>query len=615
MPGSGLDDQSSLDTEDAVGDSTVAVKLARVQTRMRQLEALSVALSEAISLDQVATAAVTQGLRAMGASVALLAVLTPDEQELELVAASGVPLASRDGWRRFPTGGGSPLARAVRESRSVFVESLEQARATDPAAASDLERLGAQALVAVPVRANGQISAAMALAFEQQRAFEEDDRGFIAALAAQCAQALLRSKLYTAERLARRTAELNADRARRLQEVTAALSDARGAREVVQVILERGLAALGAEAGGVVKLSDDGLWFEYVDGIGFAPEVVERYRKFPVNTPVPTRDVAITHRPVFIESIDEWKERYSLPDRASLPDGSWAALPLKAGDNLLGALTLRFPKRRRFDDEERRFMMTLAHHCAQALERGRLYEAAISANRVKAEFLAMMSHELRTPLTAILGYTDLLENEIVGPISKLQRDHLQRVRSSGEHLLILIQDLLSFSRLEAGRETVCAEPFQVGEVVDAAISMVRPLAERRGLALMSVMPDEPVIMNTDAGKIRQILVNLFANAIKFTDRGGVALNVLHRIRYVEFRVADTGIGIPSEHLERIFDAFWQVDQSTTRRAGGAGLGLSIARQLARLLGGDVWVVSESGAGSTFTAIIPLHAPGESAEPA
>lgn len=160
-----------------------------------------------------------------------------------------------------------------------------------------------------------------------------------------------------------------------------------------------------------------------------------------------------------------------------------------------------------------------------------------------------------------------------------------------------------------------AEPFQVTELVEAAISMVRPLAERKGLALMSVRSDEPVIMNTDAGKVRQILVNLFANAIKFTNRGGVTLNVLRRMRYVEFRVTDTGIGIPSEHLERIFVAFWQVDQSTTRRAGGAGLGLGIARQLARLLGGDVWVVSESGAGGTFTAIIPLRAPEKFAEPA
>jgi signal transduction histidine kinase len=219
-----------------------------------------------------------------------------------------------------------------------------------------------------------------------------------------------------------------------------------------------------------------------------------------------------------------------------------------------------------------------------------------------------MSHELRTPLTAVVGYTELLADEVVGPVNDTQRDHLARVRASSEHLLMLIEDILSFARIEAGREQVHVEEFGLAALLEQAAVIVRPLAEKKGLAFTLSGHDARAVMRSDPQKVRQIIINLLANAVKFTSEGAVRLAASASGTHVSFEVVDTGPGIAGEHLEQVFDAFWQVDQRMTRRAGGTGLGLSVARQLARLLGGDVRARSTVGEGSVFTVDLPLIVP-------
>jgi signal transduction histidine kinase len=251
-----------------------------------------------------------------------------------------------------------------------------------------------------------------------------------------------------------------------------------------------------------------------------------------------------------------------------------------------------------------------------AVDNARLHDAerraraeAEAANQAKSDFLAIMSHELRTPLTAVVGYTELLADEVVGPVNETQRDHLARVRASSEHLLMLIEDILSFARIEAGREQVRIEEFGLAALLEQAAVIVRPLAEKKGLAFTLAGHGSRAVMRSDPQKVRQIIINLLANAVKFTTTGIVTLDARVVDDRVSFRVADTGPGIALEHLERVFDAFWQVDQRITRKAGGTGLGLSVARQLARLLGGNVSVRSTIGEGSVFTVDLPLNAPG------
>jgi PAS domain S-box-containing protein len=289
---------------------------------------------------------------------------------------------------------------------------------------------------------------------------------------------------------------------------------------------------------------------------------------------------------------------------------------LRARGRTLGVMSLSTAgTRRRFDQQDLALIEDIAQRVGMAVDNARLHEAerrargeAEAANQAKSDFLAIMSHELRTPLTAVVGYTELLSDEVVGPVNETQRDHLARVRASSEHLLMLIEDILSYARIEAGRELVRIEDFGLAALLEQASVIIRPLAEKKSLEFTLAGGNARAVMRSDPQKVRQIIINLLANAVKFTTKGSVRLGARVYDDRVAFEVADTGPGIAREHLDRVFDAFWQVDQRMTRKSGGTGLGLSVARQLARLLGGDVSVRSTTGEGSVFTVDLPLNAP-------
>ncbi|MGH2884073.1 MAG: sensor histidine kinase, partial [Solirubrobacteraceae bacterium] len=238
-----------------------------------------------------------------------------------------------------------------------------------------------------------------------------------------------------------------------------------------------------------------------------------------------------------------------------------------------------------------------------------LSERAEAANTAKSVFLATMSHELRTPLTAIIGYEELLATGITGSVTDPQREQLARIKRSATHLLRLIDEVLNLARLEGKREAIQRTPVRVAELTDWAVTLIAPLAAAKGLQFFVQRPDPPLTLSTDALKARQILVNLLGNAVKFTDHGEVALTVRVGENMMSFEVRDTGVGIRQEDLERVFDRFWQVEQTAARRAEGSGLGLTLSRDLARLLGGDITVESEWRRGSTFTLHLPLGAAG------
>jgi PAS domain S-box-containing protein len=242
------------------------------------------------------------------------------------------------------------------------------------------------------------------------------------------------------------------------------------------------------------------------------------------------------------------------------------------------------------------------------LELARLYDEVREANRAKSEFLRVMSHELRTPLNAILGYADLLEMGIPEPIGPKARHQVERIRLSAEHQKQLVEDILAFTRIDAGRESVEILPVPLQEVVREVTAVISPLAERQGLTFRVEIHDAPATLLTDPRKLRQILLNLLGNAVKFTDRGDLALRVEQRGPWVGFAVRDTGIGIREADLGHVFDPFWQADSSLTRAREGTGLGLSISRRFAEMLGGEIRVESALGAGSTFTLLLPAAPP-------
>jgi signal transduction histidine kinase len=240
-------------------------------------------------------------------------------------------------------------------------------------------------------------------------------------------------------------------------------------------------------------------------------------------------------------------------------------------------------------------------------ELGRLYQQLEAASRHKSEFLANMSHELRTPLNSVIGFSEVLLDRTFGELNAKQAQYLTVIHSSGRHLLSLINDILDLSKVEAGRMELEVTSFDLGAAVQNTLTLVSDRAARHGVALATSVDERLGTIQADERKLKQILLNLLSNAIKFTAAGGrVQLTAIPSDGHVEISVSDTGIGIASEDQEAIFEAFRQVGADYARKREGTGLGLALVKRLVELHGGDMWVKSEVGKGSTFTFTLPVR---------
>lgn len=238
----------------------------------------------------------------------------------------------------------------------------------------------------------------------------------------------------------------------------------------------------------------------------------------------------------------------------------------------------------------------------------RAEQAAERANRAKGEFLAVMSHELRTPLNSVIGYSDLLLLDANNPLTPRQVSHTERIQASARHQLELIEEILAYTRIDAGHEHMQIMPTDAARILRDAIEFVRPLAEGKKLDLRLTLGADRLEIDTDPGKLRQIVLNLLSNAVKFTRSGSVHADARLEEHELVVRVQDTGPGIPEEMRETIFEPFAQVAQPTTREAGGTGLGLAIVRRMAELLGGRIELDSSSSEGSIFSVHVPRGGP-------
>ena len=417
-------------------------------------------------------------------------------------------------------------------------------------------------------------------------------------------------------------------RLRALAALSGSLTDALGPADAADLVEQKALSALGATSAVVVTLgafppppsADYSVppMLHVVHAIGLPAELRAALDQLPLDAPDPFAEVAREGVPLFLPA-DDALRLYPVWGAGMIDAGAHSAaiVPVWANGELRGVLGLAWAELRVFDEDERAFVLTLGVMCAQAIMRAHLRDAereareeAERANLSKSHFVATISHELRTPMNAVLGYTQLLSDGIDGPVTALQRDHLGRVRASGQHLLALIDDLLGHARIEAGEEVVRAESVELLDVVEQSLVLVRPLAEQKGLGLRVEWPEAPLELLTDVRKLRQLLVNVLANAVKFTEMGEVALVLRVDGRdedaQVHFEVTDTGRGVPPEDAAHIFEPFWQAEPGGASNGGGTGLGLSVARQLARLLGGELSLAqSVQGRGSTFLISLPV----------
>ena len=300
------------------------------------------------------------------------------------------------------------------------------------------------------------------------------------------------------------------------------------------------------------------------------------------------------------------------------------ALPQQTGDGVLSAVAFYFERAGMISAETRSLLRMVADQMAATAQKARLiddlrranaallesnaelerqYAALLDARRVKDEFLANISHELQTPLTAVMGYLSLMEEGLAGPVTPEQRKHLAQVKTSSHQLLDLIGDLLALTTLKRGGLEVAMSAFDVRDPLHEAISATRGRAD--GVALRVSEPEAPVMMVSDQRMIAKLLIALLSNAYKFTSSGEVRLSVTTCNGRVVYCVVDTGLGIPESMQQQVFEEFRQVDGSSTRRYGGSGLGLSLAQRLAHLLGGEIYLESAPGEGSTFRVELPM----------
>ncbi|HEY2967341.1 MAG TPA: ATP-binding protein [Casimicrobiaceae bacterium] len=254
----------------------------------------------------------------------------------------------------------------------------------------------------------------------------------------------------------------------------------------------------------------------------------------------------------------------------------------------------------RFDKEQRR----------AAAELGRLNDELAQTSKAKSEFLANMSHELRTPMNAMLGFTEMLLDDLYGEVPPALKEPIMDIQVNGRHLLRLINDVLDLSKIEAGRMELALGEYSPREVVDIVHVSLRSLAAEKGLEFATSIPDDLPVAYGDNSRLTQCLMNLAGNAIKFTKQGRVEIGVELAGDELIYRVSDTGIGIPQDELENVFAEFRQVDATVTRQFGGTGLGLSITKKFVEMHGGRIWVESEVGKGCTFFFAVPLRTKDE-----
>ena len=490
-------------------------------------------------------------------------------------------------------------------------------------AAVDLaQRIAAGELTAtakrLPRRDLGNLLASLQMMSERLRqsqlAIEEDQRRLEQRVAERTAEVEARTR-----ELMRSVSELQV-----LNEVGQAVSSSLDLETVLSTVIARAVRLADADSGTLYQFVEAEGVFDPRANFGVSAEMIETLRGLRIGIgDGPVGQCAVNRSPVQVADVESSSRRSVVWSH----DGIRAviAVPLLRDERVTGALVIRRRVTGEFSPSTVKLLQTLASQSVLAIENARLFkesqvksEQLAEASKLKSQFLANMSHELRTPLNAIIGLAEMLLEDARAIEHAAEVEPLERILRAAHHLLELINDILDLSKIEAGRMDLHLETFDIGPLVADVATTIGPAAAKNGNQLVVNCPPDIGEMHADPTRIRQTLLNLMSNASKFTERGRVTIDV-GRLKapgggeQIAIAVIDTGIGMSSEQLGRLFQQFVQADPSTTRKYGGTGLGLAISRHFCQMMGGDISVQSELGRGSTFTVRLPARV--ESARPA
>jgi len=463
----------------------------------------------------------------------------------------------------------------------------------------------AKSYLGVPLLINNEVRGVISLQnVDHENAFTDSDVRLLQTLASSMSVALENARLL--EETRRRERENIA-----LLEISRDISSTLDSSTVLQGIANHAHNVLQGDLSGLFLPEEKGQWFRAIAAVG---DEAENLRNDTIKVGEGMLGSIVQNKVgEVINDVDNDPRAVHIEGTDIDTDEHLVAVPLLSGDEVIGLMAVwRNGKNNEFLDSELEFLTGLSRQAVIAVQNAKLFDearearmSAEHANQAKSAFLATMSHELRTPLNAIIGFTRIVRRKGEEALPDKQKENLDKVLSSAEHLLDLINTVLDIAKIEAGKMEVQASNFSINALVDQCFNTAQPLVKPTVRFEKQNDITLPLIYS-DQNKIKQIVLNLLSNAAKFTHAGKIKISVAHENAMVNINVVDTGIGMNEESLSKIFEEFQQADSSTTREYGGTGLGLAISRNLARLLGGDLTVTSEFGKGSTFTLSIPIH---------
>ena len=573
--------------------------LKETEQRAAELGAISTvtqALVAETELDNMIQLIGSQTRDIFDADIAYLAMLNPQTQAIEF------PYQHGDDYPTLKLGEGL-TSRIIMNGRPLLFNRNLDKESTD----LGISRIGrrAKSYLGVPIKAGKDTIGVISVqSVQQEGVFNEDSLRLLTTIAANAGAAIHTAQLHAeTQRRAREMATLT--------EVGRDISSSLEASTVLVSIVTHARELLNGELSALFLPENNGQTFRAIAAIGIEAEDL-RNDIITLGEGI-LGNVAKNKIGEIVNDVKNDPRVLSITGTEIDVNEHMLIVPLLANGELIGLMSVwRTGAGLEFTDFELEFLTNLSRQAVIALQNSQLFaeaqEARASAehaNQAKSAFLATMSHELRTPLNAIIGFTRIVKRKAEGVLPEKQTDNLDKVLSSAEHLLGLINTVLDISKIEAGRMDVQASNFNINLLVDQCYSTVQPLI-KANVKFEKRNDTELRLVYSDQDKIKQIILNLLSNAAKFTHAGSVILNVYHAGEVFMVDVTDSGIGMNEEALSRVFEEFQQADSSTTRQYGGTGLGLSISRSLARLLGGDLTVVSEPDKGSTFTLTLPIH---------